>query len=180
MNARELILSRLGVGEAPLDRAPAVGPRELGRLSDDELWALFAQRLEALGGGVAGGEVLEGLAGQAVCFDADAGEWLPLDARSADPWEAEIGVTVADWAIAETASLLLSAGPGRQRLTSLTPPHHVALVRPGTMLATLDEAFARLDARTSVLVTGPSRTADIEGVLILGVHGPGSLTVVRL
>lgn len=177
MNDREAILDRVG-SAWPRQAAAA---RVVGRPVEGDLWALFTERLQGLGGEVAGPEALVDLAGWAVCFDEDAAAHLPEGVRRVDdPWEAEIGVTLVDWAVAETGSLLIAAGPGRRRLASLCPPHHYALVPEGRLSATLEEAFGHLGTRTTVLVTGPSRTADIEGVLIRGVHGPGSLTVVRL
>lgn len=179
MSDREVILGRLTtVWESETSR---VGRIEPDAFSEAQLWALFTERLLALGGQVAGHEALADLAGRAVCADEEVAEFLPEGALpTTDPWKAEVGVTLADWAIAETGSLLIANEPGRRRLASLCPLHHLALVPADRLLATLDAAFARLGDRTTVLVTGPSRTADIEGVLIRGVHGPGSLTVVRL
>jgi L-lactate dehydrogenase complex protein LldF len=94
-----------------------------------------------------------------------------------DVWSAEVGVTLADAVTLDTGSLLLSAGPGRRRLASLAPPVHIALVPPGRSFPTLEEAFAEVSPRTSVIVTGTSRTADIEGVLVRGVHGPKELWI---
>jgi L-lactate dehydrogenase complex protein LldG len=71
----------------------------------------------------------------------------------------------------------VSAANGRSRLASLAPPVHIALVED--IVGTLDEAIARIDGRTHVVITGTSRTADIEGVLVRGVHGPRKLFVVR-
>jgi L-lactate dehydrogenase complex protein LldG len=96
---------------------------------------------------------------------------------------AEIGITGCDAAVAETGSLVLLSGPGRSRAVSLLPPVHLAIVRRGNIVATLAEAFSRLDAllpsaACCSVITGPSRTADIELTLTLGIHGPGRLIVV--
>ncbi|MCC7435804.1 MAG: lactate utilization protein [Methanoregulaceae archaeon] len=175
MSDRDTILSRLGppgaVPEAPGTRAevPAI---------EGDLWAHFAERLEALGGvffrssGPLDDAALSALTG------LDLGEAYG-DGRPGDPWTAPVGITWADLAIAETGSVVLSTGPDRPRLASLTPPTHVVLVREEAIVAHLEEAMpAYASGRTSVLVTGPSRTADIEGVLVRGVHGPGELIVV--
>jgi L-lactate dehydrogenase complex protein LldG len=90
---------------------------------------------------------------------------------------AAIGVTGADAALAQTGSLVLGSGPGRGRLASLLPPIHVALIRRDALIGSLPELIAaRPDlvtrAANFVVITGPSRTADIEHVLARGVHGP--------
>jgi L-lactate dehydrogenase complex protein LldG len=95
------------------------------------------------------------------------------------PWEAEVGFTFADFAVAETGSVVIAAGAGRHRLASLASEIHVALIPATSIVATLEEAIARIGPRTSVIITGPSRTADIEGVLVRGIHGPRELVVVR-
>lgn len=95
-----------------------------------------------------------------------------------DPWSADAGITTKALAIAETGSILISTSPQNTRLTSLAPPVHIALVDPSKSVASLDQGLAQLDQRTSVLITGPSRTADVEGVIVMGVHGPKRLIVV--
>jgi L-lactate dehydrogenase complex protein LldG len=94
-----------------------------------------------------------------------------------------VGLTGADGAIAESGTLALLSGPGRGRLASLLPPVHVAIVRSDRFHATLaDFLAAHPDAAERgsnlVLVTGPSRTADIEMTLTRGVHGPGEVHVI--
>lgn len=96
---------------------------------------------------------------------------------------ADIGLTGCDAAIAETGSLILCSGEGKPRTASLLPLEHVALVRRKDIFFTMGEFFSknrREVRRTSCLniVTGPSRTADIELSLTLGVHGPGKVIVV--
>jgi L-lactate dehydrogenase complex protein LldG len=96
---------------------------------------------------------------------------------------AELGVTGADFALAETGTLVLISGPGRPRSTSLLPATHVAVFDRTRLLESLEQAGVMLEAlhggdgrRTSGAVvnfiTGPSRTADIELTLTRGVHGP--------
>ena len=88
----------------------------------------------------------------------------------------ELGVTGADAALPETGTLLLHSSPERPRVVSLLPRVHLAIFTPSALRADLHQAFADAkDAGYSVLVTGPSRTADIELTLTLGVHGPKSL-----
>jgi L-lactate dehydrogenase complex protein LldG len=98
---------------------------------------------------------------------------------------AEAGVTAARGGLADTGTLVLVASPGDHRLDSLLPPVHVALLRASSLVPDL-AAFCRwmgrdrlLDAHSAiVLVRGPSRTADIELTLTVGVHGPGETFVI--
>ena len=96
---------------------------------------------------------------------------------------AEIGVTGCHGAVAETGSLAVLSGPGHSRSVSLLPPMHVAVVKPEDFCFTMGEFFAREarrigEAACCTFITGPSRTADIELTLTLGVHGPGMVVVV--
>jgi L-lactate dehydrogenase complex protein LldG len=99
--------------------------------------------------------------------------------------ECDLGVTAAQWGIAETGTLVLDAQAERNRLTSLVPPIHIALLEAPSIVLTLGEALkvAAPDGRppsTLTFITGPSRTADIELVLVVGVHGPRELHVVLI
>ena len=146
----------------------------------DALWQVFSENLKALGGTFASVKDLASLATRKCWIDEDAlqllagGEWILAN----DIWDAEVGITTAQAAIAESGSILLAAGPGKSRLASLAPPLHVALVTRSAIVPTLYEAIDSLADRTSVLITGPSRTADIAGVIVRGVHGPRDLWVV--
>jgi L-lactate dehydrogenase complex protein LldG len=96
---------------------------------------------------------------------------------------ADIGVTGCDAAIAETGSLALLSGEGKPRTASLLPPVHLAIVKRADVRATMGDFFREraMDitaAACCTFVTGPSRTADIELTLTLGVHGPGEVIVV--
>jgi L-lactate dehydrogenase complex protein LldG len=87
-------------------------------------------------------------------------------------------VTGADGALPETGTLLLQASPERPRVVSLLPRIHLAILTPRVFLPDLHQALAAArGSGYSVLVTGPSRTADIELALTLGVHGPKTLVV---
>ncbi|HAA94997.1 MAG TPA: hypothetical protein DCE26_04820 [Dehalococcoidia bacterium] len=104
--------------------------------------------------------------------------------------QSDIGITGADYALAETGSLVVLPRRGLSRLVSLVPPVHVALVRPEDVLETLDDLFLlrRLEYHQrggemgSYLnfITGPSRTADIEMTIVEGVHGPKEVHMVLL
>ncbi len=89
--------------------------------------------------------------------------------------ECDLGITVADAALPETGTVLLRTMRGQADALSLLPRVHLALVAPEAFLADLDQAFALAKGdRHFILVSGCSRTADIEKVLTLGVHGPKS------
>ena len=101
----------------------------------------------------------------------------------ADQAAAEVGVTGCHGAIAETGSLALLSKPGCSRAVSLLPPLHVALVRPDDLFFGMGEFFAARSegiagAANCTFVTGPSRTADIELSLTIGVHGPGRVVII--
>jgi L-lactate dehydrogenase complex protein LldG len=84
------------------------------------------------------------------------------------------GITPACGAIAETGSIIIRDGDSPYRLAALAPWIHIAVVRRDSLVATLAEATSLFGMDPSVIfATGPSKTADIEGILIEGVHGPG-------
>ncbi len=96
---------------------------------------------------------------------------------------ADAGLTGADYALADTGTLVLLSSPQEARMISLLPPLHLAVVERSRLLTGLDELLSLLPdpaAATSamVLITGPSRTADIEQILVRGVHGPREVHVV--
>jgi L-lactate dehydrogenase complex protein LldG len=95
----------------------------------------------------------------------------------------QIGITGALAGIAESGTIAVVSGAGRSRLASLLPPVHIAVLRAERLYPSLDAFFAAhpdvADAGSNlVLITGPSRTADIEMTLTRGVHGPGEVHVV--
>jgi len=96
---------------------------------------------------------------------------------------ADVGITSADYALADTGTLVMLASPAEARLISLLPPVHIAVVPKERVLSGLDELLTVLphpaeQTSSMVLITGPSRTADIEQILVRGVHGPGEIHVV--
>jgi L-lactate dehydrogenase complex protein LldG len=100
-------------------------------------------------------------------------------------FSAAVGITGVDFALAESGSLVLTSLTEGSQLSSLAPPIHVALYRRSQAVGSLDEVLAKLPissapgtpapGRSVVFITGPSRTADIEQILIRGVHGPGEV-----
>jgi L-lactate dehydrogenase complex protein LldG len=96
---------------------------------------------------------------------------------------ADIGITSADHALAATGSFVMLSSPNEARLVSLLPPAHIAIFPRSRILANLDELLSMLPrpadhTSSMVLITGPSRTADIEQILVRGVHGPGEIYAV--
>jgi L-lactate dehydrogenase complex protein LldG len=103
---------------------------------------------------------------------------------------AEVGVSGVDYALADTGTLVLLARKGQARSISLLPPVHIAVMKPEQVLSGLSDLFPLLrgeaeaegrDLSSAItFITGPSRTADIELTLVVGVHGPQQLHVVLL
>ena len=102
--------------------------------------------------------------------------------------KADLGITGVDYAIAETGSCVIVGGKGVSRLVSLLPPIHVAIVKSTQILPSLDELFALRRAthlagnalRYMNIISGPSRSADIEQTLIEGMHGPKETHIILL
>lgn len=119
---------------------------------------------------------------------ASQGCTVILDGSGESLATADVGVSTAALAVAETGSVLLAGDDLASRLVSMLPLTHVVLVPVSSVVPTLEEAAAflrrsiqQLDSGRSrhiSLVTGPSRTADIERVLTIGVHGPRELHVI--
>jgi L-lactate utilization protein LutC len=96
---------------------------------------------------------------------------------------ADFGFTSADYALADTGTLVLFSSEKEARMISLLPPVHVAVLPKERILTGLDELLSLVSlpgerGSSMVLITGPSRTADIEQILIRGVHGPGEIHAV--
>ena len=90
----------------------------------------------------------------------------------------DLGITEADYILPETGTLVLRSTAEQPRAVSLLPHIHLAIVRPKMLRADMHQVFAEAkDSHYLVFITGPSRTADIELTVTLGVHGPKSLYV---
>ena len=108
--------------------------------------------------------------------------------RALEP--APVCISGADAGIAESGTIMLRSGTGRGRLASLIAPVHIAVLRRaqivrglGAALALLEEQHGRgllIDSSNLTLISGPSRTGDIELTLTLGVHGPREIHVVLI
>ena len=113
------------------------------------------------------------------------GSEITISPSAADLFGYDVGLTTAQAAIAETGTLVLESNEERHRLVSLLPPVHIALVEAANICATLGEALTGVKrkgpsgmSRAITFITGPSRTADIELTLTIGVHGPKELYVI--
>jgi len=103
------------------------------------------------------------------------------DASRDELFAMEVGVTSAQWAIAETGTLVLESGSERHRLVSLVPPVHVCIIRASSIRQSMAEILELVNPDadpTITFITGASRTSDIELTLAIGVHGPGELYVI--
>jgi L-lactate dehydrogenase complex protein LldG len=109
-----------------------------------------------------------------------------LDAAARDArFAADAGVTGVDYLVAETGTIALCTRPDEPRGLSLLPPLHVAVAHRSQLLPDLFDLFEKLPAGTPLpsclsLITGPSKTGDIELRLVTGVHGPGEVDVVLI
>ena len=202
--------------EVPRER-PSSAP-----LPADDLGARFCSELNAVGGEASDlatsadpaaelGSWLQGLGLKTAVIDSDPG-WkvagLPIrelvegaglglervygSARPADLAEFDLGITLADAAIAETGTIAQCARPFRPRSISLVPRCHLVLVPADRLLASLEDLLEGISSGAEwaggpegfasyfTWMTGPSRTADIEKTLTIGVHGPGRTGVFLL
>src|SRR5436190_1326841 len=125
MTDREAILGALGASGADgsLPGVEGALPESRGVA---ELWSLFEANLVALGGRMAAAAEVEEATKRPTYADEDVPGWALK--RTAGIWDAEVGVTVADLVVADTGSIIVSAGAGRARLASLAPPIHIVLV----------------------------------------------------
>ena len=99
----------------------------------------------------------------------------------------DAGITECDALVAQTGSVLVTSRSAGGRALSVLPPHHIVLARRDQLIADLPAAFALLKQTYGAgmpsmisFITGPSRTGDIERILVLGAHGPKELTVLLI
>jgi L-lactate dehydrogenase complex protein LldG len=113
-------------------------------------------------------EILNSLGVEQVSPNADKHEMALCD----------LGVTEADYLLPETGTLVLRSSAMQPRAVSLLPRIHLAIVRPDMLRPDLHQVFAQArEGHYLLFITGPSRTADIELITTLGVHGPKNLYV---
>ena len=109
--------------------------------------------------------------------------WKDLEDFREVAARADIGLSTAEWAIAETGSLVLTSAPERGRSVTLLPPTYVAIFPAERVLRTVPEAIEKYAGHGGLPAnicfhTGPSRSGDIEMSLVTGMHGPGDVHVV--
>lgn len=194
-DARQMILDRVKAALAilpdkkPLPEYPADVAVSLGARGPGDAVARFREQLESVRGrsftdpAALGVWLKEQGATRGYCDPALSG-WLAtalgdrftlestLDRERIDDYQ--FGITRAWGAVAETGSLILDDATTSRRLGALAPWIHVAVVAPDRILPDVGSAIAALgDDPNVIFCTGPSKTADVEGILIEGVHGPG-------
>jgi L-lactate dehydrogenase complex protein LldG len=202
MSAREAMLGRIrsALGRRPGDVPPELGPPRISIPSIDieTRVTMFCSALEKLAGKTFVADsyndarnYVESVIAQRSVVSSDSallracGVAYPATAdihRDACS-ESAVGITGAAYALADTGSLVMLANSEEARLVSLLPPTHIAVIERRQILTGLDELLTNLqlpaDVTSSmVLITGTSRTADIEQILVRGVHGPGEVHVV--
>ena len=120
---------------------------------------------------------------QAFALQPDPGleqlDWSGFEIRRAIGGDETLAVARARWAIAETGTFVFHSGPQSPTLLSFLPLHHICIIERARILGHLEDyADAERNApapRNVNLITGASGTADIEGALVRGAHGPGFL-----
>ncbi len=194
MNDRDKILTAVDQALAPLPRRTPY-PEWSAELSVarharevPDLLALFTQRLSATNGVAIEG--IDAIPDFLRAHNASLGvvdpALLPLLESTLSSFRLEtifdperhaefhFGITRGAGAIAESGTIVLNDASTYSRLAALAPWIHIAIVEKASVLRTIPEAVAAFgDDPSIIFVTGPSKTADIEGILIEGVHGPG-------
>jgi len=198
MTSRDRILARIRAAVATPSPAPAPPPPGalFAPIPETDLLARFEREFAALRGtlhraagweearrlvaGAARGRVALGPGDEV----ASATRGLALDAVG-DVADADLGITGCDALVAATGSIVLTARSGGGRALSVLPPAHLVIARREQLVPHLADAFSVLRARHApawptlmTVITGPSRTADIEKVLVLGAHGPRELFLI--
>ncbi len=188
MTARDRMLANIKAAVA--DAAPEELADYQSACSKPAPLETFSEALAALGGQVFGVDNVEAacrkigeiVAGRSFTV-SPAVPGFTADVSRESCASAEFGISSADFALADTGSLVFLSESKESRLISLLPPRHIAVISRDRILSGLDELFDRLphpatSSSSMVIVTGPSRTADIEMRLVRGVHGPGDVTVI--
>ncbi len=203
MSARDAILERVRAALAPLTERAAYP-----EFADDaavmhqlfpeggDRWKLFVERVRLVNGiafssaGEVGTWLREHDCLRGYCdpellpvFAEALGEGFTVETEfdRARVDDYSFGITRADAGIAESGTVILRDASTSSRLGALTPWVHVAVFPRAKLYATIPEAIAKLGGDPNIVfVTGPSKTADVEGILIEGVHGPGVQIVVGL
>ncbi len=196
MSSRDEIFARIKAAAPPPEQRvalPEYDDEEIlsaPHLEGDDLWEIFARNFAAVNGrtmtsvAALASFLLERELTTGYCDPAwmsKAGKPLEkagllietgFDRTRYDDYQ--FGITRATGAIAESGSLILDDDLTSDRLAALSPWVHIGILNPADLIRTIPEAIARLgDSPNIIWATGPSKTADVEGILIEGVHGPG-------
>jgi L-lactate dehydrogenase complex protein LldG len=152
---------------------PAMVRSQLAALARENGWAMVGAHRFALGDAA-----ISGL-GLPVVLTDEAYETAALE-------HCDAGVSGCNCLIAQTGGILVTSASAGGRALSVLPPHHVVIASIDQLVGDLSDAFALLKAADGSVpafasfITGPSRTGDIERILVLGAHGPKRLTVLLL
>ena len=192
MSSREAILGSIRshlAASPPVDPVQSVFLREPTALKTSVV-DVFKQSVEAVDGHCVVVQTeeeltrfLKNFGGRIAVSDAPLLKRLEIASGNDNIFDIDVGITTAQAAIAETGTLVLDSSRERNRLVSLVPPVHIAIVDASSIFQTLGEALAFIHQDGNIspavtFITGPSRTADIELTLTIGVHGPQELYVI--
>jgi L-lactate dehydrogenase complex protein LldG len=201
MTAREEILGRvrkaLGRREGDPAGEPAAPILHTSGNSAAERVAQFRAAFEALAGKVhlartpaEAGAAIRAIAGTRSCVASRSAIVAACGVAGAEFSReacatADIGITSADYGLADTGSIVIFTESAESRLLSLLPPCHIVVLEQSRLVENLDELLAKhpqpaAGSSGMIIVTGPSRTADIEMLLVRGVHGPGEIHAILI
>jgi L-lactate dehydrogenase complex protein LldG len=145
-------------------------------LADTEAWKTIALHR---------GDLLDALAPQ---LPSGVAQLCVDDGYDKNALEAcDAGITECELLVAQTGSVCVTSDHSGGRVLSVLPPHHIVIARQSQLVTDLTEAYESLAAKYRAafpsmisFITGPSRTGDIERILVLGAHGPKRLTILLL
>ncbi|WP_439181911.1 LutC/YkgG family protein [Carboxylicivirga taeanensis] len=122
-----------------------------------------------------------------LCRDKKLAKYLPSGLKMLQESDFEllnVGITACEFLIARSGSILVSSGQPSGRLLNIFPPVHVVIARANQLVPFIDDALTQYKLKykeclpsQATVITGPSRTADIEKTLVMGAHGPKQLIV---
>lgn len=185
-----------GAGPNPVERfcaeLTAAGGKGYVVADRDEIWRTIQTILGSLQARrvvVSRGGLVDRLDLPIKLKDAGMEVSAPLAGDARDPlFAADVGITNVHRLIAETGTVVMAARPNEPRLNSLLPPVHIAIAERAQLLPDLFDLFDLFAPTMSpgktfppsclTLITGPSKTGDIELKLVTGVHGPGEVHVI--
>ena len=189
--ARQVILDsiRTHLAASPPDEVLPAEEYKPDPPSSANICGLFKENLESVSGHcVITADVADALrqiiTDQRVAVsDAPGLQDFGITPSAAEIFNFDVGITTAQAGIAETGTLVLDSSCERHRLVSVVPPVHIAILPASKIRTTLGETLAMLQSGKELspaitFITGPSRTADIELTLTIGVHGPQQLYVI--